>query len=78
MYLGSKGNERLLPEGAYVDYRDFNSPRRLLEYLKGVGEAEYRGYIEHIDAFLASDETRKFTTADMYRIMFEKLIGGRK
>ena len=76
VYLGSKGNEKLLPHGAYIDYRDFNSPRRLLEYLKGVGEAEYRGYIEHIDAFLASDETRKFTTADMYRIIFERLIGG--
>ena len=75
VYLGSKGNERLLPDGTYVNYRTFNSPRKLLEYLKGVGEAEYNGYVKQIDAFMASDETRRFTTADIYRIIFERLIG---
>ena len=75
VYLGSKGNERFLPGGAYIDYRDFNSPRRLLEYLKGMDETEYGGYIKRIDAFLASDEIGKFTTTEMYRIIYERLIG---
>ena len=77
MYLGSKGNEMLLPRGTYIDYRDFNSPRKLLEHLKGIGETDYNRYIERIDAFLGSDEPGKFATTEMYRIIYERLMGGR-
>lgn len=77
VYLGSKGNEMLLPRGTYIDYRDFNSPRKLLEHLKGIGETDYNRYIERIDAFLGSDEPGKFATTEMYRIIYERLMGGR-
>lgn len=76
VYLGSKGNETFLPDGAYINYRDFNSNGKLLDYMRGMSEAEHAGYVDKIDAFLASDGPRSFTTADMYRIIFERLIGG--
>ena len=75
IYLGSAGNERFLPGGAYIDYRDFNSPRRLLRYLEEMGEDEYNSYISKIDGFLVSNAVQKFTTGEMYRIIYEKLIG---
>ena len=78
MYLGSKGNEALLPDGAYINYRDFKSPSKLLAFLRGMSEAEHAGYVDKIDAFLASEGPRYFTTVDMYRIIFEQLVGGEK
>ena len=78
VYLGSKGNETLLPDGTYINYRDFNSPRKLLAFLRGMSESEHAGYVDKIDSFLASEGPRRFTTADMYRIIFERLVGGEK
>ena len=78
VYLGSKGNEIFLPDGTYIDYRNFNSPSKLLMYLRNMKESDYLNYINNINEFLASDDVQRFTTMDMYRIIFEQLIGGSK
>ena len=74
VYLGSKGNEKFLPEGSYIDYRDFDSPERLLNYLQSVDQKTYAEYIFKIDCFLASAEIKQFSSGTLYQTIHDKLL----
>ena len=74
IYLGSKGNEVFLPRGAYIDYRDFGSPQRLLRYIQNVSPAEHAGYVERIDEFLDSEDVKKYSISSLYQTLYDYLM----
>lgn len=78
VYFGSKGNEKFLPEGTYIDYRDFDSPRRLLDYLRSVDERTHAEYVSRIDRFLKSDDVRMFSNGTLFQTIHDRLFGGNK
>ena len=75
IYLGSKGNEVFLPRGAYIDYRDFGSPRKLLSFIDNMGAMEHAHYISCIDGFMLSQKSEQYSTRCLYQKLFDVLIG---
>lgn len=68
IYLGSRGNEAFLPEGAYVDWRQFRSPADLLSFLRNVGASEHADYLRKIDRFMQGDAVRRFWQSRFFAI----------
>lgn len=77
IYYGSRGNEKLLPEGAFIDWRDFKSPGKLLEFLKAMDEETHAKYVERIDGFMQSPEIQQFSNLHLYETIFRNLTSGR-
>ena len=78
VYYGSLGNEVLLPDGGYVDYRNFKSFPQLLNFLRNMSAEEHERYVAAADAFLQSDKVNQFVTERMYGILFDYLMRNRK
>lgn len=75
VYYGSKGNETLLPHGLFIDWRDFRSPRLLLDFLHNIDHATHLRYISRIDEFMTSPTIGQFRVRTMYQTVFNRLIG---
>ena len=75
IYLGSKGNEIFLPRGAYIDYRDFGSPGKLLSFISNMDAMEHARYISCIDGFMHSQKSEQYSTRYLYQKLFDVLIG---
>lgn len=48
VYLGAPNIEEHIAKSCFVDVRDFKSYEKMIAYLKGMSEEEYRGYIDSI------------------------------
>lgn len=75
IYLGSKGNEAFLPEGAYLDWRHFRSAGELLATLRNVDETEHADYLDKIDAFMRSEAARRFSQRRQFAEIYSGLFG---
>ncbi|MBM3193284.1 MAG: hypothetical protein FJZ59_03515 [Chlamydiae bacterium] len=60
IYLGSPTVEEEIPKECFIDRRDFSSYEELYAYLTGMGEVEFKTYLENIRQFLLSDKGRLF------------------
>lgn len=74
IYYGYRGAEDLLPEGGYVNFRDFKSLRALLDYLKGVSASDYSGFIASINEYMAGDYVGQRTNETLYGRIYETLL----
>jgi len=74
VYLGSKGSEKILPSGAYIDFRDFGSLAELTNFLKHMSAEQYAGYVRRIDDFMHSDRAASFSNEALRSTIFRRLF----
>jgi hypothetical protein len=58
IYLGAPNISEILPSDLYIDRRNFNSNRELLDFLLNIDEDEYLSYIMRIKKYLLTDNFR--------------------
>ena len=75
IYYGWCGAKARLPEGTYINLRDFPDFDALLGFLRSIDEQRYQGYIDAINRYLASPEVEKLRDEQVYGIVYEKLFG---
>jgi len=61
IYLGAPDITDHIPANTFIDLRNFNSYFDLYNYIKNMPCAEYDGYLQNIQSYLASPEIYKFT-----------------
>lgn len=66
IYYGSLGIEKRIPKDCYIDFRDFNSFTKVLEFIKGLSAKDYSKYLSAIDRFMHSDALDFFSTDHLY------------
>lgn len=76
IYLGYKGVEDVLPQGAYVNFRHFKSLPLLLGYLKNITSSEYAGFLAQIENCLAGGTMLKRTNAEIYSRIYDVVFNG--
>ena len=52
VYWGAENIQEYVPESAFVDYRNFQTPESLHAYLTSVDEAEFEAYLDAAQTFL--------------------------
>jgi hypothetical protein len=58
IYLGAPNISEILPADLFIDRRNFNSNRELLDFLLKINEDEYLSYITRIKKYLLTDNFR--------------------
>jgi hypothetical protein len=58
IYLGAPNIAELVPSNLFIDRRNFNSNRELLDFLLNIDEDEYLSYIMRIKKYLLTDNFR--------------------
>jgi len=53
VYYGCSNIEELVPPNCFIDYRNFSSLEKLDQFLQEMTDAEYLGYTERMQSFLA-------------------------
>ncbi|OGM93855.1 hypothetical protein A2524_00585 [Candidatus Wolfebacteria bacterium RIFOXYD12_FULL_48_21] len=61
VYLGAPDIADYVPKDAFIDMRDFASYDALETFLRAMDGKTYSGYIERIQAFLRSDQYKRFS-----------------
>ena len=58
IYYGASDIKEYVPEDVFIDYCKFKNPDKLWDYLEGVQEDEWLGYLEAAHRYLASDQVK--------------------
>ena len=66
VYSGPPDIDDFVPKGCYVAAHDFPSVHALVEHLKSMDASRYAEYLQNIQAFLASDKARVFSSDNFY------------
>ena len=75
IYLGPDNYKEELPEGSYIDMRQFSSFAALHEFLKGVTDAEWTAMVKKGQHYIQSDDfKKKWTPEGVYTSLAEQLI----
>lgn len=61
IYWGPENILDYIPKDCLIDYRDFSSNEELYQFIKGMDESTYNGYVERIAAFLVSAAAQFFS-----------------
>lgn len=61
IYLGAPNIEDYIPKECFIDYRQFSDFEAMLSFIQKMTKEEYESYLSHIDVFLKSPESQKFT-----------------
>jgi hypothetical protein len=77
VYLGAPDVTRFIPEGTFIDKRNFRNYQELYRYIKTMTSAEYQGYLAAIESFVNSDAIRPFSAEGFADTMIRHLIPGR-
>ena len=74
VYLGAPDVSRFIPEGTFIDKRNFRNYQDLYRYMKTMSSAEYHGYLAAIESFVNSDAIRPFSAEGFADTMIRHLI----
>lgn len=69
IYLGSSKIDRYIPKECYIDVRQFNSNRRIHEFIKNMDEETWLSYIHAIEEFDRSENAKLFTKEAYFQRM---------
>ena len=61
VYAGAEDVLDYIPQDCFIPYEKFGSYEELAEYLFGITQAEYEGYLEAAQRFLHSDAVKQFS-----------------
>lgn len=73
VYWGAPDIESVIPEGCFIDRRDFLTQEKLYQFLKQMSGAEHERYLRNIRAFLNSSEAQRFTKKGFIQLFIEML-----
>ncbi len=73
IYWGASNITDYIPKECFIDRRDFKSFDGVMDYIRSMDEATYRGYIKNIQAFLESDRAKLFSQ-EMFNVIFLESI----
>lgn len=74
IYWGASNIEEYIPKNCFIDYRDFMSYEKLLNYLESIDENKYNQYIENIEKFLSNKDVLDTWFEDGWANFFLKVI----
>lgn len=63
VYWGPDNVAEFIPEGCFIDYRQFESNDHMLAFLESITEAQYNAYLANIRDFLSSDQAQLFSVS---------------
>jgi len=69
VYYGSENLRGHIPEGCYINSKKFSSFAEVYEYIHGMGQAEYSGYIQNIKTFITGPKFYPFTIEAYVEVM---------
>ncbi len=74
VYLGAPDVSRFIPEGTFIDKRQFTSYQDLYRYMKTMTQHEYQGYLAAIESFVNSEAIHPFSAEGFADTMIHHLI----
>ena len=74
IYYGAKNISELIGFDCYIDYRKFNKPELMYNYLINLSEREILKYMENIEMFLNSEQFNKFEINNFSNTIYSELI----
>ena len=74
VYLGAPDVSRFIPEGTYIDKRNFRDYQDLYGYMKTMTSAEYQAYLAAIESFVNGVAIRPFSAEGFADTMICHLI----
>jgi hypothetical protein len=72
IYWGANNVDEYIPEGAFIDYREFVSPADLHDYLTSISKSEYNEYLNAAQTFLETDD--QFTPQQFGRTVSKQIL----
>ena len=73
VYWGASNINELIPEGCFIDRRNFNDTASLYTYLKAITQEQYIEYQHNILNFLMSDAANKFSSEHFAKTVVETI-----
>ena len=73
VYWGAPNITDFIPEGCFIDRRNFATLDDLYVYLKTMPEEEYNGYLERIRTYLQSEKAQAFTPENFEKIFIDAM-----
>ena len=73
IYYGPPNVQDYIPNGCYIDFRDFKSYEDLYQFLMNVTEIEYKAYLDAAKRFIKSKEYYAFTSKRFAEIVLEQI-----
>ena len=61
IYWGAPNIAEMIPADCFIDRRQFQSDEELVQFLKGISEEEWAGYVERAGRFLQSEDASHYT-----------------
>lgn len=74
IYLGASNINQYIPDGCFIDRSKFSDNESLYRYLKGITAKEYQLYLDNIDSFLLSPQSRVFSEEYFIEKFIQDLI----
>jgi hypothetical protein len=74
VYLGDKNIDKVIPDGVFVDVRNFSTQSELLQYLNNVSKEDWGVYYNKGQEFLKSEKAKDFSTDVFIQKMNEILL----
>ena len=74
IYLGAKNIDELIPEDCFLDARKFLSFEDMYRRISEMSDEERAGYIRHIEAFLKSEDAKKFSARAFARNIADAIL----
>jgi alpha(1,3/1,4) fucosyltransferase len=75
IYWGASNISDHIPEGTFIDKREFSSYKNLFDYLKYMDNYEYNKILTNINLFLTSDKVYPFSAEYFAKTLIEQIIG---
>lgn len=75
IYYGAPNINEYIPQGCYIDWRNYANYEELYDYISQITEEQYNSYIYNISKFLKSDEVTKFSAESFVDTIISEVIG---
>lgn len=73
IYWGASNVETFIPQGCFIDRRQFASMQDLHAFLSALTQEDYDTYLSHIRTFLKSDDAQKFSLRTFADIFYQAI-----
>lgn len=74
VYWGASDVSVFINKNCFIDFREFMDYEKLLQYLKNISEKRYSTYIEAIEKFLNSQDTRSKWFGDAFKKILLEIL----
>jgi hypothetical protein len=71
IYLGPKNITKYIPHNCFINFRDFKNLKELYSFLVSIDEKNYNNFINNIQIYLKSSNSKLFTTDQFNEDLFK-------